>query len=71
MDSPWYVRNADLHRDLRFEKVSEEILKLAAAHDVRLRRHINEQASSLVQSVGSERRLKRVRTNELVSQFQR
>ena len=71
VNAPWYIRNADLHRDLDIEEVSKEILKFAAAHDLRLRRHVNEQASSLVQSIGSERRLKRVRPNDLASQFQR
>ena len=71
VNSPWYIRNADLHRDLDIEEVSKEILKFAAAHDLRLRRHVNEQASSLVQTVGSERRLESVRPNDLASQFQR
>ena len=56
-----YIRNADLHRDLDIEEVCKEILKFAAAHNLRLRRHANEQASSHVQTVGSERRLQRVR----------
>ena len=71
VNTAWYIRNADLHRDLDIEKVSKEILKFAAAHDLRLRRSVNEQASSLVQTVGSERRLKIVRPIELASQFQR
>ena len=54
---PLFVHTADLHRDLGIDKVSKEILKFVAAHDIRLRRHVNPQASSLAYNDEPERRL--------------
>ena len=64
----WYVRTADLHRDLGIDEVSKEILKFAAAHDIILRRHVNPQASSLAYNVEPERRLK---PSDFIFQHQR
>jgi len=32
-DAPWYIRNADLHRDLQMEIVTNEIGKFAKKHE--------------------------------------
>jgi hypothetical protein len=35
VNAPWYVRNNDLHRDLRIETVSDIIAKFAKSHEKR------------------------------------
>ena len=41
IDAPWYVRNADLHRDLKIETVTAEIKRFARKHEERLLHHEN------------------------------
>jgi hypothetical protein len=36
VNSPWYIRNEDLHRDLRMDYVDEEIQKYARNYEGRL-----------------------------------
>jgi hypothetical protein len=47
-DVPWYIRNADLQRDLQMEMVTNEIGKFAKKHEDRLLRHINVEAIQLL-----------------------
>jgi hypothetical protein len=47
VDAPWYVRNADLHRDLNIEMVMAEIIRFARKHEEWwLLHHDNVQRSS-------------------------
>jgi hypothetical protein len=39
--APWYVKNADLHRDLKMEMVTAEIKRFARKHEERLLHHDN------------------------------
>jgi len=39
VDAPWYVRNADLHRDLKMEMVTAESRRFARKHEERLLHH--------------------------------
>jgi uncharacterized protein YeeX (DUF496 family) len=64
-NAPWYVRNSDLHRDLRIETVTDIIAKFAKSHEKRLQDHINIEASRLL-NVNITRRLKRKKPFELV-----
>lgn len=57
--APWYVRNRDLHRDLKIPYVEDEIRKLANKHVERLSQHTNEYASRLLNNQSIRRRLNR------------
>ena len=39
VDAPWYVRNADLHRDLKMEMVTADIRRFARKHEERFLHH--------------------------------
>lgn len=58
-NAPWYVRYADLHRDLGVNSVTIEIAKIASSHDLRHSGHVNEQAAKLIEAAARENRLKR------------
>jgi uncharacterized Fe-S radical SAM superfamily protein PflX len=68
VDAPWYVRNADLHRDLKMEMVTTEIRRFARRHEERLLHHDNVEAIQLLDNSELLRRLKRTNPFELVSQ---
>jgi hypothetical protein len=67
VDAPWYVKNADLHRDLKMEMVTAEIRRFARKHEERLLRHDNVEAIQLLDNSELLRRLKRTKLFELVS----
>ena len=48
--SPWCIRNADLHRDLQMEMVTNEIEKFAKKHEERLLHHVNVEAIQLLEN---------------------
>ena len=48
VDAPWYVRNADLHRDLKMETVTAEIRRFARKHEERILHHENVEAIQLL-----------------------
>jgi hypothetical protein len=66
VDAPWYVRNADLHRDLHMEMVTAETRWFARKHEGRLLRHDNVEAIQLLDNSEILRRLKRTKPRELV-----
>ena len=57
----WYIRNADLHRDLQMEMVTNEIEKFAKEHEEGLH-HVNVEAIHLLDNSELVRRLKRKKT---------
>ena len=59
VDAPWYVRNADVHRDLQMEMVTSEIGKFAKNHEERPLHYVNVEAIQLLDSSELVRRLKR------------
>jgi hypothetical protein len=65
VNAPWYVRNSDIHRDLRVATVKEEISKYAAKHKDRLQRHQNPEALQLLNNENHLRRLKRKKPFDL------
>lgn len=65
VNAPWYVRNSDLHRDLRMNTVSEEISIAATKHDARLRLHVNPEAINL-NDPSTRRRLNRTKPYDLL-----
>lgn len=66
VNAPWFIRNADLHRDQGIPMVHEVLSKLASKHQLKLAQHINEEASQLLDVTGSTRRLKRKKSLDLV-----
>jgi len=48
VDAPWYITNADLHRDLLTETVANETVKFAKKHEERLLHHVNAEAIQLL-----------------------
>jgi hypothetical protein len=64
--APWYVRNADLHRDLRIEMVMVEVRQFARKHEERLLHHDNNEAIQLLDNSEMTRRLRRMKPFELV-----
>lgn len=66
VNAPWYIRNDDLHRDLKIELVTTIIKKFAEAHEHRLHRHVNIEAIQLLDNTNIVRRLKRTKPFELV-----
>jgi hypothetical protein len=67
VDAPWYVRNADLLRDLKMEMFTTEIRRFAKKHEERLLHHDNVEAMQLLDNSVLLRRLKRTKPFELVS----
>jgi hypothetical protein len=67
VDAPWYVRNADLHRNLKMEMFRAEIRRFARKHEERLLHHDNVEAIQLLDNSELLRRLKRTKPFELVS----
>jgi hypothetical protein len=47
-DAVWYIRNADLHRDLQMELITIEIGKFAKKQEERLLQHVNVEAIQLL-----------------------
>ena len=67
VNAPWYVRNVDLHRDLKMETVSAEIKRFARKHEERLYHHDNVEAIQLLDNSELLRRLKRTKPFELAN----
>lgn len=65
LSAPWYVRNSDIHRDLKTPTVKDVIKNFALKHKIRLNQHVNVEASSLLHNQNSVRRLKRTKPLEL------
>jgi len=62
VDAPWYIRNADLHRDLQMETVTNEIGKFATKQEEWLLHQVNVEAIQLLDNSELLRRLKRKKT---------
>ena len=59
VNAPWYIRNSDLHRDLKVPSVKDEITKYARKHRDRLSQHVNAEASQIIRNQPTIRRLRR------------
>lgn len=66
VDAPWYLRNDDIHRDLKMDTVDQTITKFARSHEQRLHNHVNIEAIQLLDTTDLTRRLKRKKPFELV-----
>ena len=59
VDALWYIRNAELDRDLQMEMVTNDIGKFAKKYEERLLHHVNVEASQLFTNSELVRRLKK------------
>lgn len=66
VNAPWYLRNSDIHRDLRVDTVKTVIQKYAAKHQTRLSSHVNQEARNLYNTEDQPRRLQRTKPQDLV-----
>jgi hypothetical protein len=64
--APWYVRNADLLRDLRIDMETAEVRRFARKHEERLLHHDNVEAIQLLDNGELTHRLRRTKPFELV-----
>jgi len=64
VDASWYVRNADLRRDLEMEMVTAEIRRFARKHEERLLHHDNVEAIQLLDNSELLQRLRRTKPFE-------
>jgi hypothetical protein len=65
-DASWYIRNADLHRDLQMGMVTREIGKFAKKQEERLHHHVNVEAIQLLDNSELVWRLRRKQPFEVV-----
>ena len=59
-DAPWFIRNADLRRDLQMEMVANEMGKFAKKYEERLLHHVNVEAIPLLDISELVRRVKKI-----------
>lgn len=67
VNAPWYIRNDDLHRDLKMDSISEVITNHAVKHDQRLRQHENTEIRRMLDNPWTVRRLQRTKPMDLVN----
>ena len=65
VNTPWYVRNEDIRRDLGIPTVKEEISRYAEKYKVRITTHPNWLAAETINTSNMERRLKRKHSADL------
>jgi hypothetical protein len=69
VNAPWYIRNDNLHKDLKLETVAGEITKHANKHGMKLQHHENTEVRTLLNhQTNQRRRLKRTKPLDLMSQ---
>ena len=66
VNSTWYIRNNDLHRDLKVDVVTSEIQKFAQKHEGGIHHHENVESLQLPDNMVIVRRLQRRKPFELV-----
>ena len=62
VNSPWYIKNNDLHRDLQVDVVTNENQRFVQKHEGRLHHHENVEAIQFLDNMGIVRRLQRKKT---------
>lgn len=67
--APWYIRNADIHRDLNINTIAAEIKSKAEAHELKLLHHNNAEVPVLLNITGMPRRLNRFKPHDLKWRF--
>jgi len=59
VNTPWYIRNNDLYRDLQLDVVTSEIQRFAQKHEGTNHHYENVEAIQLLDNVGIVCRLQR------------
>lgn len=67
--APWFIRNSDLHRDLKVNTVRQEVQYFAKQHKQKLEEHSNELIPQLLDSNQIPRRLNRIQPLDLMRRF--
>jgi len=62
IDASWCIRNANIHRDLQMEKVTNETGMFAKKHERKLLHHVNVEAIQLLENCELVRKFKRKKT---------
>jgi hypothetical protein len=68
VDTPWYVPNTVIQKDLQIPTVKEEILRYSSQYSARLSAHPNEQIVNLIE-LPEKRRLRTHLPNDLPTRF--
>lgn len=58
MDSPWYIQNDDIHKDLKIASVNDEIQWFGKKHEECLHKHWNVKMLQLFDNVETVQQLK-------------
>jgi hypothetical protein len=66
INAPRYIRNQDIHKDLKIASVDEETQRIAKKHERRLHQHQNIEMLQLLDHAELVRRLDRLKSFELV-----
>jgi hypothetical protein len=59
VDSPWYIRNSEIHRDLQMNMVTNEIRNFSKKHKDRLLYYVKFEAIQLLENSELVQRLKK------------
>lgn len=60
VNAPWFVRNKDLHRDLKINTVYDEVVLQAQKHASKLQSHENRDLNRIFDTPSIDRRLQRI-----------
>lgn len=69
--TPYYITNAQIHRDLKFLTAAEEIKKLATSHNKRLQSHTSLLITEITLNYISFNRQKRKSTMALLCDYEK
>lgn len=67
MSAPRYVRNTDLHRDLKISPVVDEIKKNTKRHNERLKNYVHKVIQAVIDATNKTRRLLRIKPYEIMA----
>ena len=68
LNADWYIRNEDIHRDIRMPTVNEEIANFSRKYQGKLSLHVNSEINNLpIKELTLTRRLKRSRPIDLIN----
>ena len=65
INAPWYIRNTNIHRNLKVDMIDTVIKKFAVSHEHRIQQHVNIETIQLLDTTDSICRLKRTKPHKL------
>ena len=66
VNTPWYIRNEDIHRDLKTASVKDEVEPFSMKHERPLHKHRNFEMLQILDNTELVRRLNRIELFDLV-----